>query len=79
MLPRLFSGVQATAASALLFGGLKGTVAPSLLRYTLRVVLPSPSLLQAPVRFATHKASGHANDGKDGPGKRLGAKKTSGA
>nr|POE72832.1 50s ribosomal protein l27 [Quercus suber] len=38
----------------------------------------SPSISQAIKRNASHQAQGRANGAKDGPGKRLGAKKTGG-
>ncbi|KAI5799193.1 ribosomal L27 protein-domain-containing protein [Peziza echinospora] len=72
-LPRILS------AAAPRFGGM----AASLLGSTRMAIAQKPQLaIAAPVvmgvRWATHKASRPANKGKDGPGKRLGAKKTAG-
>lgn len=55
----------------------------SSLRVTCSSVLRQQSFLKpavtTTVRYATHKASKASNGAKDGPGKRLGAKKTTGA
>ncbi|RPA86327.1 hypothetical protein BJ508DRAFT_358425 [Ascobolus immersus RN42] len=55
---------------------LRPSIRPSLLRVAARPTLTAshPAL----TRPATHKASRPANKAKDGPGKRLGAKKTAG-
>ncbi|KAL7276590.1 54S ribosomal protein L2 mitochondrial [Rhizina undulata] len=74
LLPRIFSSLGLAAATAC-------KCAPTLFTSTIVPVqkfAQRPSPIVNSVRYATHKASRPANKAKDGPGKRLGAKKTAG-
>jgi large subunit ribosomal protein L27 len=77
LLPRILAPVRASlhASSAL--------VAPSqhvlsALRAANGSATPSPTLILPLARHASHQSQGRANGAKDGPGKRLGAKKSGG-
>ncbi|KAF1968675.1 ribosomal protein L27 [Bimuria novae-zelandiae CBS 107.79] len=74
LLPRILAPVRAAAKTPL-------TPSPRVLDVlrqanSATAHAPSPSL--SFVRHATHQAQGRANGAKDGPGKRLGAKKAGG-
>ncbi|PSN74902.1 hypothetical protein BS50DRAFT_567665 [Corynespora cassiicola Philippines] len=73
LLPRIFAPVRASVQSS------AARIIPStrlldVLRTTNGPAAPTLSF----VRHATHQAQGRANGAKDGPGKRLGAKKSGG-
>ncbi|RPB26696.1 ribosomal protein L27 [Terfezia boudieri ATCC MYA-4762] len=79
MLPRIFTAGAHWAI------GSSPAVPISTLAYSQFLLRPTVAKAKLPavvsvsaVRWATHKASRPANKGKDGPGKRLGAKKTAG-
>ncbi|KAF2269398.1 ribosomal protein L27 [Lojkania enalia] len=74
LLPRIFSPVRASLQSS-----SSSLVPSSRVLDALRTANgspPSPTL--SFVRHATHQSQGRANGAKDGPGKRLGAKKSGG-
>lgn len=76
LLPRIFAPVRASIATSSAF------IAPStrvldVLRNANGSMAPAPIL--SFVRHSAHQAQGRANGAKDGPGKRLGAKKSGGA
>ena len=78
ILPRITPPARATLSYAAGRQGIYGFDLDFLLPFqTLRPWAPPIQQIIA-VRWATHKASRPANRGKDGPGKRLGAKKTDG-
>ena len=75
LLPRIFAPVRASLATSTTF------IAPSTrvldaLRVANGTSAPTPVL--SFVRHSAHQAQGRANGAKDGPGKRLGAKKSGG-
>ncbi|EUC29541.1 hypothetical protein COCCADRAFT_8260 [Bipolaris zeicola 26-R-13] len=75
LLPRIFAPVRASIATSTAF------IAPSTrvldaLRVANGSAAPTPVL--SFVRHSAHQAQGRANGAKDGPGKRLGAKKSGG-
>ncbi|EUC41043.1 hypothetical protein COCMIDRAFT_107207 [Bipolaris oryzae ATCC 44560] len=75
LLPRIFAPVRASIATSAAF------IAPSTrvldaLRVANGSATPTPVL--SFVRHSAHQAQGRANGAKDGPGKRLGAKKSGG-
>ena len=78
ILPRVIPSGRAALSCASRRQGIYGFDLDFLLPFeTLRPWVPPIQQVTA-VRWATHKASRPANRGKDGPGKRLGAKKTDG-
>ncbi|KAL5117478.1 54S ribosomal protein L2 mitochondrial [Pleosporales sp. CAS-2024a] len=78
LLPRILGPVRASIAAS------AKVVAPSKpVLGALRVANGSTATCSAPVtlgfvRYASHQSQGRANGAKDGPGKRLGAKKSGG-
>jgi large subunit ribosomal protein L27 len=75
LLPRIFAPVRASIQAS------PALVAPSkVVLQALRAANgPSnPSASTTFVRHASHQTQGRANGAKDGPGKRLGAKKSGG-
>ncbi|KAH7413939.1 ribosomal L27 protein-domain-containing protein [Phaeosphaeria sp. MPI-PUGE-AT-0046c] len=83
LLPRILAPVRASiSASSTLVAPSKHVL--QALRAANGSVLPTTTVtlplagLPSSVRHATHQAQGRANGAKDGPGKRLGAKKSGG-
>ncbi|KAJ4293504.1 54S ribosomal protein L2 mitochondrial [Kalmusia sp. IMI 367209] len=75
LLPRIFAPVRAAAKPTSIPLGPSSRVL-DVLRLANGTSAPSPTF--SFVRHATHQAQGRANGAKDGPGKRLGAKKSGG-
>jgi hypothetical protein len=78
LLPRILAPVRASLSASV------KTIAPSksvleALRATNGSTAPSATVTLPFVRYASHQTQGRANGAKDGPGKRLGAKKSGGA
>jgi hypothetical protein len=77
LLPRILAPVRASLSAS------AKTIAPSksvleALRAANGSTAPSATVTLPFVRYASHQSQGRANGAKDGPGKRLGAKKSGG-
>jgi len=75
LLPRIYAPVRAAIATSPVFLAPATRVLEAV-RTATRTVTPAPVL--GFVRHSAHQAQGRANGAKDGPGKRLGAKKSGG-
>lgn len=73
LLPRIFAPVRASSVNASI-----SIVSSSRVLDAFRAANASTSPSLSFIRHATHQAQGRANGAKDGPGKRLGAKKSGG-
>lgn len=74
LLPRILAPVRAATHSPL----VSSSRVLDVLRQANASAAHTPSPTLSFVRHATHQAQGRANGAKDGPGKRLGAKKAGG-
>ncbi|CAO2647072.1 Nn.00g079940.m01.CDS01 [Neocucurbitaria sp. VM-36] len=76
LLPRIFAPVRASIATSSTFIAPSTRVLDALRSANASATSPVPTL--SFVRHSAHQAQGRANGAKDGPGKRLGAKKSGG-
>ncbi|KAH4854539.1 hypothetical protein HBI30_151280 [Parastagonospora nodorum] len=77
LLPRILAPVRASiSASSKIIAPSKSVL--EALRAANGTTAPSATTILPFVRYASHQSQGRANGAKDGPGKRLGAKKSGG-
>ncbi|KAJ4377195.1 54S ribosomal protein L2 mitochondrial [Neocucurbitaria cava] len=76
LLPRILAPVRASIATSSTFIAPSTRVLDALRSANASAAAPIPTL--SFVRHSAHQAQGRANGAKDGPGKRLGAKKSGG-